>query len=91
LPQQLITDPHLMRHAQTLHARAHAYPFKIAQGAEDGVLLIEPDDLGQHVFIDRLFNLAQVTDTRAGQPALQQHAVDALDPTAHRHRQKVAQ
>ena len=91
LAQQLITDAHPVRHAQTQHTGAHAYPFKIAQSAEHGILLIETDNLRQHVLVDRLFNLAQVTDTRVGQPALQQHAVDALDSTAHRHRHEVDQ
>ncbi len=91
LTQKLITDQHSMRHAQTLHAGAHAYPFEIAQGTEYGVLLIETDDLSQHVVVDRLLNLAQVTDTRVGQTALQQHAIHALHSTAHRHRHEVGQ
>lgn len=80
-----------MRDAQLFDTGAHPHAFKIAQGTEHRILLIETDDLGQHVIAGGLFNLAQITDTRLGQTALQQHAVDALDTPAHRDRRKAGQ
>ena len=76
---------------EELHASAHLHPLQIAQGAEYRVLLIKTDDLGQHVVARLFLDPAQVTDTRLGQPTLQQHAIDALDAPPHRHRREGGQ
>ena len=76
---------------KALNPGAHSHAFQVPQGTEHCILLIKPDDFGQHVITGVLFDLAQIADTRLGQPALQQHAVDALDTTAHRHRRKTGQ
>ena len=64
---------------------------RLSANATKRVLLIEADDLGEHVVAGAFFHLAQIADTRLRQAALQQHAVNALDATAHRHRRKAGQ
>ena len=80
-----------MGDTQALHAGPHPHAFEITQGTEYRVLLIETDDLGEHVVAGAFFHLAQIADTRLRQAALQQHAVNALDATAHCHRRKTGQ
>jgi hypothetical protein len=91
LPQQLRADGHPMRHAQRLHRRADPDTFQAAQGAEQGVVLVEADDLGEQWLTPVTLDLAEVTDLRPRQPALQQDPADPLHPSAHHHRRESAQ
>ena len=91
LAQQVIANPHPMRNPQLLDTGTHAHAFQVAQGTEHRILLIETDNLGQHVVARGLFHLAQIANTRVGQAALQQHAVDPLNTPTYRDRRKIGQ
>ena len=47
-----------MRNPQPLDAGAYTHAFKVAQGTEHRIALIEPDDLGEHVVARPFFDFA---------------------------------
>ena len=91
LAEQLRPDSHPMRHAQRLHRRANTDAFQATQGAEQGIVSVESDDLGEQRLARVTLDLAEVADLRPRQPALHQDTADPLHTPAHHDRRKSAQ
>ncbi|MNV98048.1 hypothetical protein D3C71_1932490 [compost metagenome] len=80
-----------MRHAQRLHRRTDPDALQPAQGAEQGIVLVEADNFGEQRLACVAFDPAEVADLRPRQPALQQDAADPLHPSAHHDRREATQ